>query len=183
MRAISQPDQRVRAPVQRIDIVLQPGEYTVADHRYRILTLLGSCVSITLWHAGLRIGAMSHFLVPSRTLRGPGPCHGAPLDAHYGDEALALMLRGLAARGVSPRACEAKVFGGGDMFPTLSAAGGVGVGRRNGDAARRLLESHGIEVRAGSLYGQGHRKIIFDIASGHVWSRHGKVAVPGEPNA
>jgi chemotaxis protein CheD len=181
MNIASPSDPQVRPPVRRTDIVLQPGDYAVADHRHRILTLLGSCVSITLWHAGLRVGAMSHFLVPGRAgcsaLR-----HGAALDAHYGDEALALMLEGLIERGVAPHECEAKVFGGGDMFPGLCAPGG-GVGRRNGDAAHRLLQAQGIAVVASSLFGQGHRKIIFDIASGHVWSRQTRVGMWGEPDA
>lgn len=159
------------------DLVLQPGEYAVADHHHRILTLLGSCVSITLWHPGRRIGAMSHFLVPSRSAREPVN-QAMTLDAHYGDEALALMLRGLARRGVSPQACEAKIFGGGDMFPTVPAQG-PSVGRRNGEAARCLLQAHGIPVRSESLFGTGHRKIIFDVASGHVWSHQARLAGMG----
>jgi chemotaxis receptor (MCP) glutamine deamidase CheD len=62
-----------------IDIFLQPGEYFVGDASYRVRTLLGSCVSITLWHLRLKIGAMSHFLLGS-SARVPG----AELDARYG---------------------------------------------------------------------------------------------------
>ena len=162
-----------RQPFHGMDIVLGPGEYAVADHGHRIRTVLGSCVSITLWHAALRIGAMSHFLLPCRGLR--GDAREAGLDAHYGDEALNLMRQGLRARGVVLQECEAKVFGGGDMFPTIPVSG-ARVGQLNGDAARRMLQAQGIEVRGGSLFGQGHREIIFDIASGHVWARQHKLA-------
>lgn len=48
------------------EVYLLPGEYFVGDARYRIRTVLGSCVSITLWHRPLRIGAMSHFLLSER---------------------------------------------------------------------------------------------------------------------
>lgn len=48
------------------EVYLLPGEYFVGDARYRIRTVLGSCVSITLWHRRLRIGAMSHFLLSER---------------------------------------------------------------------------------------------------------------------
>ena len=46
------------------NIFLLPGEHFTGDARHRISTLLGSCVSITLWHPQLQVGAMSHFLLP-----------------------------------------------------------------------------------------------------------------------
>jgi len=47
----------------------------------------------------------------------------------------------------------------------------VPVGRRNGDAARELLLAHGIELVSESLFGDGHRQIVFDVATGDVWAR------------
>lgn len=149
-----------------IDIFLQPGEYFVGDTDYRIRTLLGSCVSITLWHPVRRIGAMSHFLLASRPSR-----PGLELDARYGEEAMCLMLRELDRAGVAPDECQGKIFGGGDMFPGQVRAGGTHVGKRNGEMARALLRAHGIPIVSESLFGVGHRQIIFEVASGHVWSR------------
>ncbi|MFP5393529.1 MAG: chemotaxis protein CheD, partial [Gammaproteobacteria bacterium] len=123
---------------EAIDIFLQPGEYFAGDRGFRVRTLLGSCVSITLWHPRLRVGAMSHFLLPAR----PG---GARPDGRYGDDALLLMLNELRAHGVAARDCEAKVFGGGDMFPARLREG-PSIGQRNGAAARALLAASGIAV-------------------------------------
>lgn len=151
----------------RIDRFLQPGEHAVGDARHRLRTLLGSCVSITLWHAASRTGAMSHFLLPSRP---PGPRR--PLDGRYGDESLLLMKRALERRGIQAQDCEARVFGGGNMFPGLkgeSLSGGVG--RRNGEAAALMLQQCGITLLSEALFGIGHRQIEFDIASGEVRSR------------
>lgn len=152
-----------------IEVLLQPGQYFVGDARHRIRTVLGSCVSITLWHARSRVGAMSHFLLPQRA----DARHSGPLDARYGEEALRLMLQRLFSdHGVSPRECEAKVFGGGDMFPLREQQPpGSSIGRRNGEAAHRMLRAHGIAVRSESLFGQGHRQIYFDVDSGDVWVR------------
>ena len=156
------------------EVMLQPGQYFVGDARHRIRTVLGSCVSITLWHAGMRVGAMSHFLLPRRATAQ----RGGPLDARYGEEALQLMLQRLFVdHGVAPRECEAKVFGGGDMFPLSEKDPACSVGRRNGEAAHRLLRAHGIPVRSESLFGKGHRQIYFDVDSGDVWVR---VATPPE---
>ncbi len=155
-----------------IRVFLNPGEYFVGDARHRIRTLLGSCVSITLWHPELRIGAMSHFLLSERPARLLGP-----MDARYGKESLSLMLRDLVRQGVDPKDCRAKIFGGGDMFPQHRAPETAGlVGRRNGEAARSLLEIEGIRVCSESLFGVGHRKIMFDVRSGHVWARQVKPA-------
>jgi len=155
------------APVEsRVDIFLQPGEFFVADAGFQMRTMLGSCVSITLWHPATRLGAMSHFLLPTRGA--PVPQH--ELDAKYGDEALQLMLGELQGLGIAPNQCEGKVFGGGNMFPLQSHAGAINVGQRNGDAALTLLHAHGIPIVSESLFGIGHRNIIFDLGTGDVWS-------------
>ena len=148
-----------------IDIFLQPGEYFVADADYQMRTMLGSCVSITLWHPIKRVGAMSHFLLPERGASEPQ----GELDARYGDEAMALMLQELKALGIAPAQCQGKVFGGGNMFPDHTRSNVQSVGERNGEAAIALLDRHGIPVLSESLFGIGHRQIIFDIRNGDVW--------------
>lgn len=162
----------VSAP--QVSIFLSPGEHFVGDARHRVRTLLGSCVSITLWQPERRVGAMSHFLLAERgAQRGNAP---RELDGRYGTEALQLMLQGLAKLGVAPSQCEAKLFGGGDMFAGHGAGTPASVGRRNGDAAHGLLGEHGIRLVAHSLFGNGHRKIEFDIATGDVWARQENAA-------
>lgn len=153
-----------------VEIVLKPGEFAVAAGGTRMRTLLGSCVSIVLWSARFRVGAMSHFLLAER-----GQASGGPPDARYGDEALSLMIAGLARYGVAPAGCEGKIFGGGEMFPEQSQRGPLNVGRRNGEAARELLHGRGIPVASENLFGVGHRQIIFDVATGHVWVKQGAV--------
>jgi len=149
-----------------MDVFLQPGEFYVGGADTRIRTLLGSCVSITLWHRRHRVGAMSHFLLAER--RGEDIFE---LDGRYGEEAMWLLLRELVRADVSPTECEAKIFGGANMFPDHHAAIRMNIGRKNGTAARRLLQGYRIPVVSESLFGVGHRQIIFNIATGDVWSR------------
>ena len=164
----------MRRTTKTIDIFLMPGEYFVGGAQHRVCTLLGSCVSITLWHAQRRIGAISHFLLSARR----HAADAAP-DPRYAADAFKLMLRDLAALGVAPSECTAKVFGGGSMF-----AGGVlgtdqGIGRQNGAVALQLLREHGIPLASESLYGNGHRRIVFNLGTGDVWSRQGAPAANG----
>ncbi len=154
-----------------IEVYLLPGEYFVGDARYRIRTVLGSCVSITLWHRRLRIGAMSHFLLSERDGEAG---EGEGLSGRYGRDAMALMVQQLKERGVPVLECEAKVFGGGTMFPGIEAGVLPGIGHRNGLAAEKLLAEYGIPVVSESLYGTGHRQILFDVSTGDVWVRQGE---------
>lgn len=148
------------------DIFLMPGEYFVGTGQHKVHTVLGSCVSITLWHPALRVGAMSHFLLPCRA-----PDSARALDGHYGEEVMCLMMRELARRQVAVAECDAKLFGGAEMFGAHLGGQPVGVGRKNGEAARALLACHGIAIRSESLFGAGHRRLIFDLSNGDVWLR------------
>jgi len=147
-------------------IELMPGDYFTGDERHRVRTLLGSCVSIVLWQPERRLGAMSHFVLAD----GPPPSPNRAPSGRYGNEALVLMLGELRALGVAPGDCQAKVFGGGAMFDPATRL--PDVGRKNGEAARELLQRHGIPIVSESLFGGGHRQIIFSIRTGDVWMRH-----------
>ncbi len=156
-----------------IDIFLMPGDYFVGDGRYRVRTLLGSCVSITLWHPALRIGAMSHFLLPGHGRRGSD--RPADKPGMYAADAMQLLMDGMAQHGVPLIQCQGKIFGGGAMFPRSGKVKDIGM--QNGDYARSMLQQHGIQVVSESLFGEGHRQLIFTIRSGEVLSRQ----TPPEP--
>ncbi len=161
------------------EVYLLPGEYFVGDARYRIRTVLGSCVSITLWHRRLRIGAMSHFLLSQREAGAAEGESVAGLSGRYGKDAMELMVAQLRERGVPVCECEAKVFGGGTMFPSIEGGRQAGIGHRNGVAAEKLLAEYGIPVVSESLFGSGHRQILFEVATGDVWVRQGELGDQG----
>ena len=151
-----------------VQVFLMPGEHFTGDARHRISTLLGSCVSITLWHPQLRLGAMSHFLLP-----GSGAEHRQARTARYGADALSMMMNDLRMRGAEPTECEAKVFGGGVMFDGPEGPGND-IGRRNGESARAMLAEHRIRIVSESLFDAGHRRIVFTVSNGEVWVRHAR---------
>ena len=151
-----------------IDIYLLPGECFVGDARHRIRTVLGSCVSITLWHPQRRIGAMSHFLLSHRGKQGL-----AELSGRYGEDAMVLMAGQLQSHGVQPHDCQAKIFGGSMMFPKIERRGLQAIGRSNGEEAEKLLQRYGVPVVSRSLFGVGHRQIVFEVATGDVWVKQG----------
>jgi chemotaxis protein CheD len=166
-----EPDATVSPDVtsvrQVIDIFLRPGELYFGDQDTRIRTVLGSCVAITLWNPLRRIGGMCHFMLPTR-----GTKHGQHLDGRYGDEAMHLLLKEIKRARSAPGEYEAKVFGGGNMFPGTRHHSMLHVGRRNIETGLRCLQHHKFRIKARHLAGHGHRNIVFDLWSGDVWVKH-----------
>ena len=152
------------------EIYLLPGDFHFSDEITRIHTVLGSCISITLWHPRLRIGGMCHFVLPNRLKRMSHKPTG-----HYADEAFEMMLHEIATRNTRPGDYHVKLFGGGNMFEHVPARQTLNVARDNIEAARILLKMHGFEIHAEHVGGNGHRRIIFDLYDGSVLMKHRKL--------
>ena len=147
-------------------IFLSAGDFYFGAAPLQLATLLGSCVTVTLWQPRRRIGGMCHFLVPGRP--GGPRREGVPPDGDFADEAFALFDQAMLENGCRPEQFQAKLFGGGAMFP---AAARVDVGAQNIAAARALLKQRGIPLLAEHAGGAGHRKLTFDLATGEVQLR------------
>lgn len=148
---------------KRHDVLLNPGDFYFGGGETRISTLLGSCVSITLWHPRRRIGGMCHYMLTERVR----PLNSA-LDGRYGSEAFELFLQQVEAAGTRPSEYQAKLFGGGNMF-SGRPSGRMEIGSRNVEFGRQLLASRHIALIAEHVGGSGRRKLHFDLWSGEVW--------------
>lgn len=167
----------MKKPAHIIEIFLQPGDFYFGNRDARIRTLLGSCVSITMWHPKLLIGGMCHYMLPSR-----GNKKVALLDGRYGDEAVMMFLREAMRQESNPASFVVKVFGGGNMFNT-AGNNPVCQGRscqekmrscrnvacKNAVYGVSILERLGFNIEARDLGGRSFRNIFFDIWSGNVW--------------
>lgn len=164
------------------DVVLQIGDFHFGGGRTRIRTLLGSCVSITMWHPRLKIGGMCHYLLPRR---GVTEVAQTSSEGSYAEGAMQLFLRELRRTRTKPEEYVAKLFGGGCMFrdsrdsgnafedAEANAASTLNVAEQNVRAGRELLEQHGFDISAEQVGGYGSRVLIFEVWSGDVWLRRG----------
>lgn len=152
------------------EVYLLPGDFHFGDKNTRISTVLGSCVSIAVWHPLLRIGGMSHSMLPDRGRKG-----NSGLDGHYADEAIELFLREIGKRNTSPAEYQVKLFGGGSMFRQAISERAFNVAGSNIEAARMLLKAGGFNIHAEHVGGSGHRSIIFDLCDGNVRVKHEKI--------
>ena len=144
-------------------VVLKAGEFHFGGGYTRISTLLGSCVSITLWHPRRRIGGMCHYMLTERK-RPPGTLP----DGRYANEAFELFLQHVAREGTKPPEYQAKLFGGACMFDHTTV-GAIDIGGKNIEYGQALLQAHHIAVISSHVGGSGRRKLHFDVWSGEVW--------------
>ncbi|MCW7462488.1 chemotaxis protein CheD [Leptospira limi] len=155
-------------PVEVKDRFLNPGEIFFGDSHYRVRTLLGSCVSIVLWHPTLHIGGMCHFLLPY------------PADIKlektykYGIDAFQYFLSEIKRKHTKPNQYSAKIFGGSNMF--LGEEREIFrndvtnlIGTRNAEFAKKILLENEIKIISEDIGGNQSRKIYFSIWDGEVW--------------
>lgn len=156
------------------ELNLNPGAYYFGSGSVRLLTLLGSCVAVTLWHPRLRQGGICHYLLPGRPRRA-----GTSPDGRYAEEAFGVLLQGVANSGSRLTEYELAIFGGGNMFPDKGPVFGGRVGARNIEAAWQFARQHALRPTRHEVGGNGYRKILFELNSGRLDVKY--VALPEPP--
>lgn len=168
-------------------IYLKPGEFYFGDRSSTVVTLLGSCVAITLWHPQKQIGGICHYQLPTPKFRS----EPHRLNTNYAEDAMIMFLMEIAAINTRPSEYHVKVFGGGNMFSKVISYGRVAnsfdvpreevkeyknVSCRNIVVAKEMLDKHGFRIVNHDVGGNQYRKVYFEIETGDVWLQRGNVA-------
>jgi chemotaxis protein CheD len=153
--------------LQRLYIL--PGGLAFSSQPGMLRTLLGSCVSVVVWHPHHRMGGMCHYLLASR----PRVAGDHPPDGRYGSDALALFEQRMRDAGTDPSEYVAGIYGGANVVDVDNAPD---IGRRNVDAADAWCRRHRMKVVEREVGGRCHRVIEFDVEEGHVRVRDGQPA-------
>jgi chemotaxis protein CheD len=140
-------------------LYLHPGRSAVLVKPAVVTTILGSCVSVCLWDEVLRIGAITHYLLPA-------PIAGGGESSRFGSTAIPQIYEELRHHGAS--SLIAKVFGGSSMNSALAATGGD-LGSQNVAMAMRTLQDLGIAVTGSDTGGSIGRKLLFQTDDGTAW--------------
>ena len=121
----------------------------------RLETLLGSCVAVVLTDRHRTIGAMCHIVHANPAGRtSEKPC------THAG-QAIDMLYAMVKARGFSPTLCDAYVYGGGNMFPSLVA--GPHIGEKNGLCVLGRLRDDAVRVVHQDLGGATYRRLSWTV--------------------
>lgn len=151
---------------------LNPGDFYFCGPDCQLHTLLGSCIAVTLWHPTLRIGGMCHFVLPGSGERKKQGSDISQLNGRYLDDAMLLFDHAAKERMTSLQDYHAKIFGGSNMMKNTKLSKDDLIGSKNIDAALKHLSDWNIPLFVANVGESGHRRIIFDVASGDVWVKH-----------
>lgn len=150
-------------------IYLKPGEVFFGDQPTVVSTLLGSCVSITMFNRRHRIGAICHCQLPVNK-DAHGNCHSQCTEGYrYVECSIRQMMKLFHDRKIPPREIEVKAFGGADMFrPGRNSGGRLTIGAQNIEAAARTLKELRLGLFVADVGGNNGRKIVFYTHTGDV---------------
>ncbi len=151
------------------EIILHPGELYFGKSGEIVKTLLGSCIAITLWHPKLQIGGMCHYVLPEKS-KFSLHTNNKVLEPRYGSDAIAMFVKKIRQKRTHIKDYQVKIFGGGNMFPYLSADT-LSVGERNIEIARTLLLKYGFSILAEHVGDFSYRYVIFNITTGETLLR------------
>lgn len=147
---------------------LQPGDLLVTREPQWVITLLGSCVAVTMFNPHFRVAAICHAMLPQP----PATCSAAtPANAlhRYVSNVLPAMADAFFRLGLTPADVEVKIFGGGNVIDL----GGdphtdLTIGDANVALTRQLLQAANFRVKSASTGGDRGCKIIFNTETGQV---------------
>jgi chemotaxis protein CheD len=142
-------------------VYLKPGELFLSRQPALVTTVLGSCVSVTIFSPTCRTGAICHALLPKG---------GLDEGFRYVDSTIDYMVGKFTGMGIGLSGCEVKLFGGADILLTREARGvRLSVGRQNILEAGSRLQHHGITLVVSEVGGDHGRKLFFNSQTGDVF--------------
>lgn len=141
---------------------LYPAALFASSKPHRVMTILGSCVSVCLWDTVLGIGGINHYMLPLWNGNGLA-------SPKYGNIAIDKLIERMLALGCKKVNLRAKVFGGGEVIEgNLS---NFRIGERNVEIALEILKDHKIPIVAQSIGGKYGRKLLFVTSTGEVFQK------------
>jgi chemotaxis protein CheD len=138
---------------------LYAGRIFITLRPHLVTTVLGSCVSVCLWDAHVRVGGINHFVAPCWDRK------GQPSN-RFGDIAIRSLVDKMLKRGTERSSLRAKVFGGGEVLQLTQDFSYIG--KDNIRAAMEALAREDIEVVVEDTGGPFGRKLIFNTYEGSV---------------
>ncbi|WP_207531965.1 chemotaxis protein CheD [Desertivirga arenae] len=139
-------------------LYLFPGNVFVSKSSHIVDTVLGSCISVTLFDPVQRFGAINHFMLP--VWNGEGTA-----STKFGDIAIQHLITKMLEMGSNRNDLIAKVFGGSEIN---QPNGYFRIGARNTAIAFDILKREKIRVASHSVGGNLSRKLVFRSDNGEV---------------
>ena len=155
-------------------LYLKPGELCISQRAVLITTVLGSCVSATLFHRPSGLAAICHAMQPycPQHMDCSSACR---TKFRYAPCVISEMARRMAEYGIRPKELEVKLFGGSTLIgrpaeevESFSAGTSKSIGQQNVQSAMESLIDEGFIIKVTDVGGTSGRKILFDTRTGTV---------------
>jgi len=132
-----------------------PGDYFFGEFDGLIVTLLGSCVAVSLWHPQRRLAALTHYLLPSAP-------DADPEDTRYGEGVFHRLQLDMRRHRSHPSEYRMGLFGGGGRIGNLHDRVGPG----NVRFARECFQRLAWRAEQEALGGTDYRRLSLDGRTG-----------------
>jgi chemotaxis protein CheD len=161
---------------------LKPGELFITRQPALVMTVLGSCVSVTMFSKRLGLGAICHAQLPESGLKDRCSANcpiGRNMSSQqneafkYVDCSICYMAQVFASKGIRPDEREVKLFGGAEVLAVRRSTNRtMTVGRQNIEMALNIIDSEKMNLTASSVGGRRGRKLVFYAHSGEVLQKY-----------
>lgn len=149
---------------------LKPGEFCFVREPSMIRTVLGSCVTVTMFCRRVGTAAACHPVLPVCPKDESCRLLKCPQKNKYVECVIPEMYHHFHDLGIRKEELEIKMFGGANMFSRDIARGEIlHVGSKNVSMARHKLSELQLEMKSYDVGGNQGRKLYFDTESGDVW--------------
>lgn len=150
---------------------LKPGEVYLTREPALITTILGSCISVTMYDTKTKFAVICHAVMPSAA----GPRSNLKESSNifqYVDTSIEWMIEQFTKNMISHSTIEVKLFGGSEMFSdTARRRNPMAVGKKNVKTAIEILRRKHLRPKAWNVGGNKGRKLIFNTATGDVFAK------------
>ena len=149
-------------------ITLHAGELLFGKGNKTVSTILGSCVSVTLFHPTLKYSGICHFALPHAK-----QADDANENPRYADACFHLFQQHAKNHNVSLHEFTANIIGGGNMLDDaanrlIDSIGHDTVGARNARTALELATKYKLNINEVDVGEFGYRKLSFNTATGEL---------------
>lgn len=167
------PRPRAGEPDEPQGIILPPPDHrivvdisdcrTTADPEMHLVTYaLGSCLGVTVWDPGKRIGSLGHFMLPSGQID-PRKAQENPMM--FVDTGMTALLTHLFEMGADRSKLVIKVAGGAQLMDRNDR---FRIGERNFAILRKFLWKNGLLIAAHDTGGETSRNLFLSVGTGRV---------------
>jgi chemotaxis protein CheD len=143
-------------------IFLKPGELHITEKPTVVSTILGSCVSLTMFHGQSGTGGICHAILPKN------PTDSGCDPFRYVDSVVYSMLKMFATVGINRKEIEVKLFGGADVIAHSTKNT---IGLKNITEALAVIARESLKLIASDVGGDAGRKLFFYTHTGEVFMK------------